>query len=135
MPPPADEAEPADYLRARDALLERMPASHLRLLQQLELMLVVGDYAFVHAGVRPGTPLENQAEDDLLWIRQEFLAAPGPFEKVIVHGHSWLDERPTLLPHRIGVDTGAYATGVLTAVRLEDESVSVLRTGDAQAAA
>jgi serine/threonine protein phosphatase 1 len=133
--PPRLEDEPEALLRARDELLERMPASHLRLLQSLELMLVVGDYAFVHAGVRPGAGLEAQEEEDLLWIRQEFLAAPGPFEKVIVHGHSWVDERPTLLPHRVGVDTGAYATGVLTAICFDDREVSVLQTAGERAAA
>ena len=60
---------------------------------------VVGDYAFVHAGVRPGVPLEAQAETDLLWIRQEFLADRGPFEKVIVHGHTPLGDSRSCLQH------------------------------------
>jgi len=124
-PGEADGAEA--YLRARDELLERMPASHLRLLQQLELMVLVGDYAFVHAGVRPGQPLEGQSETDLLWIRRGFVDQPGPFGKVIVHGHTWLSERPQLTEHRIGLDTGAYATGVLTAMRLEDHEVELLQ--------
>jgi serine/threonine protein phosphatase 1 len=112
---------------ARDALLSRMPASHLSLLHELALMVVVGDYAFVHAGVRPGAPLSRQAEADLLWIRDPFLDWDRPFERVIVHGHTWRDGEPQLLGHRIGIDTGAYATGVLTAVRLEDEDVSVIQ--------
>jgi len=119
--------DPADCLRARDALLQRMPSSHLRFLERLELMLVVGDYAFVHAGVQPGTDLRGQREEDLLWIRQDFLDDDGPFEKVIVHGHSWTDDRPRLLPHRIGIDTGAYATGVLTAVRLHGEDIGMIQ--------
>jgi serine/threonine protein phosphatase 1 len=124
-----------DLVRARDELLERMPASHLRLLQQdLELMVEVGDYAFVHAGVKPGAPLDRQAEDDLLWIRREFLDAPGPFEKIIVHGHTWLDHRPQLTETRIGLDTGAFATGVLSAVRLEDGVVEILQAGRPEAA-
>ena len=125
--PPKPEDGPEVYVRARDELLERMPASHLRLLQQLELMVVVGDYAFVHAGVRPGTPLDLQEENDLLWIRQGFVDQPGPFGKVIVHGHTWLSERPQLTEHRLGLDTGAYATGVLTAARLEDGEVEILQ--------
>lgn len=128
VPPGPYDAEDA-YVRARDELMERMPASHLRLLERLELMVVVGEYAFVHAGVRPGTPLADQTETDLLWIRQGFLDAPGPFEKVVVHGHTWLDARPQLLEHRIGLDTGAYATGVLTALRLQDDERSVLQAG------
>lgn len=118
--PPSPDAAPSVYREAREALLERMPASHLRLLLQLETMVVIGDYAFVHAGIRPGAALEEQAEDDLLWIRREFLEHPGPFPKVIVHGHTWLSEQPQFGEHRLGIDTGAYATGVLSAVRLED---------------
>ncbi len=114
-----------DELRAR--LLQAMPASHLDFLSGLELSAVVGDYAFVHAGVRPGVPMDSQDASDLLWIRGEFLNAPGPFEKVIVHGHTWLNDRPQVLPQRIGVDTGAYETGVLTAVRLFNEEVGFVR--------
>ncbi len=123
---PAPE-DAAACVRARSLLLQSMPSSHLRFLERLELMLVVGDYAFVHAGVQPGVDLRSQKEEDLLWIRQEFLEDEGPFEKVIVHGHSWTDERPRLLPHRIGVDTGAYSTGVLTAVRLDGEDIGLLQ--------
>ncbi|WP_374469501.1 metallophosphoesterase family protein [Phenylobacterium sp.] len=130
----AAPSDPAGYGPARDELLERMPASHLWLLQRLELMLAVGDYAFVHAGVRPGAALAAQTEDDLLWIRQAFLEAPGPHEKVIVHGHTWLDERPQLHDHRIGVDTGVYATGVLTAVRLDGDERAVLQANTPAAA-
>lgn len=129
VPPPAADEGPADLLRARDELLECMPAAHLRLLQDLELMVLLGDYAFVHAGVRPSAPLKAQTENDLLWIRQGFVDAPGPFEKVIVHGHTWIDEHAQVLDHRIGVDTGAYATGVLSAIRLEDGELSVIRVG------
>ena len=134
--PPAFEEGEAGLFRARDDLLARMPASHLRLLQSLKLMVEVGDYAFVHAGVRPGSGLADQAEEDLLWIRADFLDHQAAHEKVIVHGHTWLDERPQLHPHRIGVDTGCYATGVLSAVRLEDDGVAVLQAGrDAEAVA
>jgi len=90
-------------------------------------MVTVGDYAFVHAGVRPGTPLESQAETDLLWIRRGFLDAPGPFDRVIVHGHTWLSEAPQVSEHRIGIDTGAFATGVLTVVRLDDGAMQFLQ--------
>lgn len=127
-PPP--EADAAALARARDELLERMPAAHLRLLQRLELMVMIGDYVFVHAGVRPGIALARQTEQDLLWIRAGFLDAAGPFEKVVVHGHTWLDERPQILDHRLGVDTGAYATGVLTALRLEDGALEALQAGE-----
>jgi serine/threonine protein phosphatase 1 len=124
---PAADAAPGTFILARDELLERMPASHLRLLQQLEPMAVIGDYAFVHAGIRPGTPLEEQSENDLMWIRRGFVDQPGPFGKVIVHGHTWLSEQPQLSEHRLGLDTGGYATGVLTAARIEDGVVEILQ--------
>ena len=127
--PPREEGE-ADLVRARDALLDAMPASHLLLLRSLKLMVSVGDYAFVHAGVRPGTALQAQTEDDLLWIKDDFLEDMGPFPKVIVHGHSWTDDKPRILSHRVGIDTGAYRTGVLTAVRLEDRKVGVIQARD-----
>jgi serine/threonine protein phosphatase 1 len=118
--PPEAGAGPEALARARDALLDQMPASHLQLLGELELMAVVGDYAFVHAGVRPDRALASQTEAELLWIRRGFVDAPGPFEKVIVHGHTWLGDQPQVSEHRIGLDTGAYATGVLTVARFDE---------------
>jgi len=123
-----DPAREAALIGARDALLAVMPASHLRLLQGLDLLAVIGDHAFVHAGVAPGTPLLKQRQADLLWIRGEFLQASRPCEKIVVHGHTWTSVEPTLLPHRIGLDTGAYETDVLTAVRLDGTSRRVLQT-------
>jgi serine/threonine protein phosphatase 1 len=116
--PPAARTDEAAWTRARDAFADALPPAHLAFYRGLELMVTAGDYAFVHAGVRPGVALEDQAERDLLWIRQDFLSAPGPFGKAIVHGHTPAEEAQ-LTPHRLGIDTGAYATGVLTAVRLE----------------
>lgn len=113
--------------QARNELLDRMPASHLRLLESLELAVQVGDYAFVHAGVRPGTKLEKQQAHDLLWIRDEFLAHEGRHEKIIVHGHSFTSGNPNVTPWRIGIDTGAYETGILTALRLQDEQHGFLQ--------
>jgi serine/threonine protein phosphatase 1 len=124
--PPATRTDPEVWEGVRDAFARALPAPHLKFLRELELMATVGDYAFVHAGVRPGVPLERQAERDLLWIRYEFLEAPGPFGKVIVHGHTPM-EKPQITPHRLGVDTGAYATGVLTAVRLEGVDQQIIQ--------
>lgn len=108
----ADAWEPV-----RDAFDQALPPAHRRFYRQLALFHVVGDYAFVHAGVRPGVALSAQTAHDLLWIRHEFLNHRAPHEKVIVHGHT-PSEEPQMLGHRLGLDTGAYATGVLTAVRL-----------------
>lgn len=96
----------------------RVTAAERRFLEDLELSLAVGDYFFAHAGARPGRQLEHQDPSDLLWIRRSFLESPDHFEKVIVHGHT-----PTAEVHfderRIGVDTKAYESGRLSAVRFE----------------
>lgn len=122
-----DNCDDATLTALRDRLLDQMPSSHHALLHRLEPMVEVGDYAFVHAGVMPGVPLRSQHRDDLLWIREPFLDHPRPSSSVIVHGHTWIDDRPTLLPHRIGIDTGAYETGVLTAVRIADDGIGVMQ--------
>lgn len=124
--PPAARTDPEAWAEIREAFAGALPATHLAFLQGLGLMTTVGDYAFVHAGVRPGVPLDRQSEHDLLWIRYEFLDAPGPFEKIVVHGHTPM-EQPQLTLRRLGIDTGAYATGVLTAVRLEGDSQRIIQ--------
>lgn len=108
MAPAPRVAEEEPDLAALAALLAGL-ASHL----------VSGDYVFAHAGIAPDRPLEAQTPDDLLWIREPFLDAtdwPHPF--AVVHGHTPLG--PEVLPHRIGVDSGCFFTGVLTAVQIED---------------
>lgn len=124
--PPASRTDPEAWAEASAAFNAALPPAHREFFERLELMTTVGDYAFVHAGVRPGVAIEDQAERDLLWIRQEFLQAPGPFGKVVVHGHTPAEEAQ-MLKHRLGVDTGAYATGVLTAVRLEGEDQRLIQ--------
>lgn len=124
--PPAQRTDPQAWKPVRDAFAEALPAEHLAFYRSLELMITEGDYAFVHAGVRPGVPLHQQTERDLLWIRQEFLQERSRFEKMIVHGHTPM-EQPQLTANRLGVDTGAYATGVLTAVRLHHEDQEILQ--------
>lgn len=83
-----------------------------------EDMLEAGDYLFVHAGIQPGVPLEEQSERDLRWIREPFLSHAEDHGQVVVHGHT-IAERPELRPNRIGIDTGAYHSGRLTALVLE----------------
>jgi len=124
--PPIVRTDPAGWAASRDDFAEALPERHLEFCRSLELMVTVGDYAFVHAGVRPGVALDRQAEKDLLWIRREFLEARGGFDKVIVHGHTPM-QQPQLTRHRIGLDTGAFATGVLTAARLLDDSCRILQ--------
>ncbi len=90
-----------------------------------------GDYFFAHAGVRPGVPLEQQSDKDLLWIRDEFLSSNKYHGKFIVHGHTPANE-PEVHTNRINVDTCAYGTGVLTCLVLEGEDKSFMATGDAE---
>ncbi len=97
-----------------------LPSDHLQFYQNLQTTAMIGDYFFVHAGVRPGVSLDQQKEDDLLWIRDEFLESNKFHGKVIVHGHS-PKEQPEIWPNRINVDTGAYLTGKLTCLVLEGE--------------
>ncbi len=114
--------------RARDLLAERLPAHHLAFLAGLKTSHEEGDYFFAHAGVRPGVPLARQTEDDLIWIREEFLASSADHGKIVVHGHT-IREQPEVKPNRIGIDTGAFWTGRLTALVLEGERVGFLETG------
>lgn len=124
--PSSQRTDAESWIKVRDEFAAAVSEAHLRFYRTLELVRVVGDYAFVHAGVRPGVALEAQSERDLLWIRHEFLNDRGPFDKVIVHGHTPMEE-PQVLKHRLGVDTGAYATGVLTAVRLYGEDQRLMQ--------
>ncbi len=94
-----------------------------------EDLIVAGDYLFVHAGIDPASPIDHQKRSDLLWIRERFLKHEGPLEKVVVHGHTIFDHVMDC-GNRIGVDTGAYRSGVLTALVLEGDQKRYLQTID-----
>lgn len=126
-PPRFDDDEA--FAEARNDFAAKCPPEHLKFLHALEYFHVIGDYMFVHAGVRPGIALDRQSPQDLMWIREEFLLSDRQLDKVIVHGHT-PSERPVRRANRIGVDTGAYATGCLTSVVLEGESCSFLAATD-----
>lgn len=111
----------------RKAFAEVLPEAHLRFFKSLKISVSFGDYLFVHAGVRPGVPLGAQSEADLIWIRAPFLDHAGPFDKIVVHGHT-PQKDPVTRPNRIGIDTGAVFTGRLTALRLQDGSREFLQT-------
>lgn len=115
---PRDLSGDERFAAIRLALRRSLPAEHLDFLRNLKLILEAGDYVFVHAGLRPGVAIRQQKSRDLLWIRDSFLNHGDDFEKVVVHGHS-LSHRPEVRKNRIGIDTGAYATNVLTALVLE----------------
>lgn len=91
-----------------------------------ETMIRAGDYVFVHAGIDPARPLAEQRRSDLLWIREPFLRHEGPLEKVVVHGHTVFD-RVMDCGNRIGIDTGAFHSGVLTALVLEGDQRRILQ--------
>ncbi len=112
-------AHDADFVDAARQLRGALPAAHVDFLRSLKMSLSRGRYFFCHAGVRPGLPLDRQSEEDLLWIRDEFLLSRANYGKIVVHGHTPAAE-PEVLPNRIGIDTGAFASGRLTCVALDD---------------
>lgn len=105
-----------------EGLKRAMPSEHLAFLQQLPSSFVCGDFLFVHAGIKPGIPLEKQRDEDLLWIRDEFLNSEERFGKYVVHGHTPVSA-PDIRPNRINIDTGAYATGNLTLLTIQGDSL------------
>lgn len=122
----------SDRLMAASAdLRHALSPRHLEFLRSLRLSWEIGDYFFVHAGIRPAVPLVEQSPEDLLWIRNEFRRSRANHEKLIVHGHSATSE-PESLRNRIGVDTGAYATNRLSCVVLEADQRRFLVTETGQ---
>lgn len=117
---------PEDYAamtleEIRAAMPALVPAADVAFLRSLEDIIRIGDYVFVHAGIRPGVALSAQNPLDMRWIRGEFIADRTPRDFVVVHGHT-ICEDPEVHPLRVGIDTGAYASGRLTAIGLEGES-------------
>lgn len=111
-----------DYL----ALMRRaVPKAWVVWLRHLPLSVRSGDYYFVHAGVRPGVALDRQVRNDMLWIRDDFLTDERDFGAVVVHGHS-ITRDVDIRRNRICIDTGAYRTGLLSAIYLEGEKRGVL---------
>ncbi len=110
----------ADFAELQALMVNQIPMSVIEFLRSFEERILIGDYFFVHAGIRPGVPCEAQVRTDLLWIREPFLSHGGDLGVVVVHGHT-ISEQPTFRENRIGIDTGAYATGILTAIGLEGD--------------
>lgn len=113
-----------------DALLARLhqlvPQSVRDYIAGFEPMIRAGDYVFVHAGIDPARPLNDQKRSDLIWIREKFLSHEGPLEKVVVHGHT-IFKQVMDCGNRIGIDTGAFRSGVLTALVLEGDQRRILQ--------
>ncbi|WP_040500451.1 metallophosphoesterase family protein [Henriciella marina] len=123
----------AAYLRSQGddalehALLSAIPESHIRFMAGFLDSIQFGDYLLVHAGIRPGTPLDDQSPSDMRWIRKEFLESTRQHGSMIVHGHS-VEEKIMPRSNRIGLDTGAYRTGILSAVRLEGDQADFIQS-------
>lgn len=109
------------------AFQEKIPEAHLQFFQQLINCYEKDGYYFVHAGILPGVKLKHQRAEDMLWIRDKFLDNTRFHGKVIVHGHS-ITATPVIYDNRIGIDTGAYSSGVLSCLVLEDEEQRFLST-------
>ena len=114
----------AEERKLIDNLRQIFPREHYDFLQSLEKSFVCGDYLFVHAGVRPRVSLDAQDENDLLWIREEFLDFTGDFGKYVVHGHTPVPKLD-IRRNRMNIDTGAYATNNLTTVKFLESEVAV----------
>jgi serine/threonine protein phosphatase 1 len=115
--------DPAIYDRltfeeTQEAMWREIDAQDLDFLRHFDDNIVIGDYLFVHAGIRPEVPLEEQRLQDLRWIREPFLSHGGSHGRVVVHGHT-ITDAPEILANRIGIDTGAFMSGRLTALGLE----------------
>jgi serine/threonine protein phosphatase 1 len=104
-----------------------LPQAHFRFFRDLKNSFECGDFFFAHAGVKPNVELSRQKENDLLWIRGEFLSSKDDFGKIVVHGHTPTREIE-VGPNRINIDTGAFATGRLSCLVLEGEELSVIDT-------
>lgn len=111
----------------RDRFEAALPPSHQEFFRSLPISHRAGDYCFVHGGVRPGVPLSAQNDHDCMWIRKSFLESDDDHGAIVVHGHS-ISSQPVVRHNRIGIDTGAYHSGVLTCLVLEDTSRNFLQT-------
>lgn len=122
-----DEIERMPFQQAQIALSGAVPRQDREFMNAFEPMIAIGDYVFVHAGVNPHVSLASQSLQDLRWIREPFLSHKGDLGAVIVHGHT-VTNQVVVRPNRIGIDTGAYQSGRLTALCLEGVGRSLIQT-------
>ena len=125
---PKIPTKPEDFRQLQKQLRDNMPVEHYQFLSNTLLCYSLGEYFFVHAGINPDYSLANQAPEDLLNIRNKFTRVKEPFEKIIVHGHT-ITKTAELNPNRIGIDTGAYKSGVLTCLVLEANQRRLIQIG------
>lgn len=116
-----------DEIEIRREFAARFPPEHRQFLNGLATTIDLGAYFFVHAGARPGVRLDEQAESDCLWIRDEFLECEDDFGRIVVHGHTPVST-PDFLPNRINLDTAAYATDRLSCLKISQHGARLLGT-------
>jgi serine/threonine protein phosphatase 1 len=121
----------ADLEQAQQLMRAFVPAEDIAFLESFEDMIAVGDYLFVHAGIDPRVPLDAQKPRDLRWIREPFLSHPEPHGPVVVHGHT-ISESPEDCGNRIGIDTGAFMSGRLTALVLDGTTRRYIEANEAE---
>jgi len=114
-----------DNRTASQLVASYIPSEHFDYLSTLPVLLDTPQALFVHAGLRPGVPLAQQTDEDLLWFRDEFRSDFAEFGRPVVHGHT-MREEPLVTPHRIAIDTAAVLSGQLTAVRIGPSEAPVL---------
>lgn len=119
----------ADWGELRALMAEAIPPDDLAFIRSFEQTILIGDYLFVHAGIMPDVPLDGQRPGDFRWIREPFLSHGGDHGFVVVHGHT-ITEDIVLRDNRIGIDTGAFFSGRLTALGLDGTARWLLETRD-----
>jgi serine/threonine protein phosphatase 1 len=111
--------------KLKDATRNAVPPSHVSFLESLPVALSFGRYLFVHAGIQPGRPLAEQSDFDLMWIREPFISMGPGFDMTVIHGHTPVAD-VQYGPNRVGIDTGAYATGKLSVLHIEPHGMAAL---------
>ncbi|MDR7145211.1 metallophosphoesterase family protein [Rhizobium sp. BE258] len=112
-------------VEAEAELRLRVPQEHRDFLAAMPVCARIGPYLFAHAGVRPGVPLEEQSDEDLMWIREPFISRGPQLPYLLVHGHTPF-KSPSIGPSRIGIDTGAYVSGRLTVLKIHSGNATIL---------
>ncbi|MAB44226.1 MAG: serine/threonine protein phosphatase [Altererythrobacter sp.] len=122
-----DDYRRMDLSQMKEAINQQVPMADREFLESFEDLIIVGDYVLVHAGLNPKHPVEEQKQSDLRWIRDRFLKHPEPFSHVVIHGHTIFEEVEDT-EHRVGIDTGAFRTGRLTALMLEGDRRHIIQS-------
>lgn len=111
--------------RLAHLISEAIPEDDFFFLKGLPVSAQIGRHLFVHAGIRPGVEMDSQSDEDMMWIREPFISSGPGLDLVVVHGHT-ASRQPSMGPNRIGIDTKAYATGVLTVLKIDGSSTTIL---------